>query len=118
MTKGENMTFAKKIAASAGAAGLERFFRLEFLRAFFGQLVAFAHQVNRNKPAADALARVSGQKDEEIRLGDREIFVHFPSGMGRSKLKIPAARTGTARNMNTASKLAAMAAELVTAPGG
>jgi uncharacterized protein (DUF1697 family) len=31
--------------------------------------------------------------------------------MGRSKLKIPAATRGTARNMNTVAKLAAMAAE-------
>jgi hypothetical protein len=29
---------------------------------------------------------------------------------GRSKLRIPAARDGTARNMNTVAKLAAMAA--------
>ena len=32
--------------------------------------------------------------------------------MGRSKLKIPAAKAGTARNINTVSKLADMAAEL------
>jgi len=32
--------------------------------------------------------------------------------MGTSKLKIPAAKIGTARNMNTIAKLAAMAAEI------
>jgi uncharacterized protein (DUF1697 family) len=32
--------------------------------------------------------------------------------MGTSKLKIPAAKTGTARNMNTVAKLADMAAKL------
>jgi uncharacterized protein (DUF1697 family) len=32
--------------------------------------------------------------------------------MGESKLKIPAAKNGTARNMNTIAKLAEMAAEL------
>jgi uncharacterized protein (DUF1697 family) len=63
------------------------------------------------KLIADALARLSGRKDEEIRLGEREIFVHFPSGMGRSKLKIPAARMGTARNTNTVAKLAEMASK-------
>jgi len=62
-------------------------------------------------PPADTLARVSGQLDEQIRLGEREIFVHYGSGMGRSKLKIPAARSGTARNMNTVAKLAEMAAK-------
>jgi uncharacterized protein (DUF1697 family) len=60
-------------------------------------------------PPADALTSVSGQQDEEVRLGKREIYVHYGSGMGRSKLKIPAAKTGTARNMNTIAKLAEMA---------
>jgi hypothetical protein len=32
--------------------------------------------------------------------------------MGRSKLRIPAAKAGTARNMNTIAKLAEMAAKL------
>tara|TARA_R110002072_G_scaffold148743_8_gene296290 strand:- start:7516 stop:8037 length:522 start_codon:yes stop_codon:yes gene_type:complete len=50
--------------------------------------------------------------DEEIRLGTREIYVHYPSGMGLSKLVIPAAASGTARNMNTIAKLADMAAAL------
>jgi len=63
------------------------------------------------RPPADALRHASGRVDEEIRLGRREIFVYYPHGMGRSKLRIPAARPGTARNMNTVAKLAAMAAE-------
>ena len=62
-------------------------------------------------PPPDALASVAGRADEELRLGAREIYVHYPSGMGRSKLRIPAARGGTARNMNTVAKLAAMAAQ-------
>jgi uncharacterized protein (DUF1697 family) len=62
-------------------------------------------------PPADALDHVSGQQDERMRLGDREIFVHYGSGMGRSKLKIPAAKSGTARNMNTVAKLAELAAK-------
>jgi uncharacterized protein (DUF1697 family) len=60
-------------------------------------------------PPADALDRVTGQNGEEMRLGDREIFIYYGSGMGRSKLKIPAAKTGTARNMNTVAKLAELA---------
>jgi uncharacterized protein (DUF1697 family) len=62
-------------------------------------------------PARDALDHVAGQSDEKMSLGDREIFVHYPSGMGRSKLKIPVAKTGTARNMNTVAKLAEMASK-------
>jgi uncharacterized protein (DUF1697 family) len=42
-------------------------------------------------------------------LGDREIFIHYGNGMGRSKLRIPAARLGTARNMNTVAKLVEIA---------
>lgn len=62
-------------------------------------------------PPADALSRVTGQANEELRLGAREIYVHYPDGIGRSKLRIPAADDGTARNMNTVARLAAMAAE-------
>jgi uncharacterized protein (DUF1697 family) len=50
--------------------------------------------------------------DEEIKLGKREIYVHYGKGMAKSKLVIPAALTGTARNMNTVATLAKMAAEL------
>jgi uncharacterized protein (DUF1697 family) len=64
------------------------------------------------KPAKDTLADVRGQKDEEIRLGRREIYVHYGDGMAQSKLVIPAARTGTARNINTVATLTRMAAEL------
>lgn len=63
-------------------------------------------------PPADALAGIRGQNKEEIRLGRREIYVHYGDGMGTSKLVIPAAKTGTARNMKTIATLAKMAAEL------
>jgi uncharacterized protein (DUF1697 family) len=62
-------------------------------------------------PAPAAMSQVSGQANEQLRLGAREIYVHYPDGIGRSKLRIPAARDGTARNMSTVAKLAAMAAE-------
>jgi uncharacterized protein (DUF1697 family) len=57
-------------------------------------------------PPADVLDSLSGQQTEEIALGTREIYVHYKDGIARSKLKIPAAGTGTARNMNTVAKLA------------
>src|ERR1700744_5618399 len=63
-------------------------------------------------PPKDTLATVRGRKDEEIKLGKREIYVHYGDGMGQSKLVIPAAKTGTARNMNTVATLAEMAAQL------
>jgi uncharacterized protein (DUF1697 family) len=63
-------------------------------------------------PPGSALEALSGRVDEEVALGRREIYVSYGSNMGRSKLKIPAAKNGTARNMNTVAKLAAMAAEI------
>ena len=62
-------------------------------------------------PPADTLAGIRGQKDEEIRLGRREIYIHYGEGMGQSKLVIAAAKAGTARNMNTVAVLAKMAGE-------
>ncbi|CAB3704446.1 DUF1697 domain-containing protein [Paraburkholderia rhynchosiae] len=62
-------------------------------------------------PPADALTHISGQREEEIALGAREIYVHYNDGMADTKLKIPAAKTGTARNMNTVAKLVEMAME-------
>jgi uncharacterized protein (DUF1697 family) len=61
---------------------------------------------------ADALGAVTGRINEQLSLGLREIYVYFPDGAGQSKLKIPAAKAGTARNMNTVAKLAEMAAGL------
>ena len=61
-------------------------------------------------PPANALEGVANQTTEELRLGKREIYGYYPDGQGQSKLRIPAAKTGTARNMNTVAKLAEMAA--------
>jgi uncharacterized protein (DUF1697 family) len=62
-------------------------------------------------PPADTVSQVKKLADERIALGTREIYVHYPSGQGRSKLSIPAAASGTARNMNTVAKLAKLAKE-------
>jgi uncharacterized protein (DUF1697 family) len=46
---------------------------------------------------------------EELAIRGRELFIHYPDGMGVSKLKVPALRkAGTGRNLNTVTKLAAM----------
>ncbi|WP_448189557.1 DUF1697 domain-containing protein [Azospirillum sp. sgz301742] len=63
-------------------------------------------------PAADALDTVTGVQGEELRAGEREIYVHYGDGMARSRLVVPAAKAGTARNMNTVATLAEMAARL------
>ena len=60
-------------------------------------------------PPADALKHATGRRNEQMALGVREIYVFYGDGMADSKLKIPAAKTGTARNMNTVAKLAEFA---------
>ena len=58
------------------------------------------------KGLLDGLA-ISGP--EEIKLAGREIYIHYPLGIGRSKLKLPAATpVGSARNLNTIAKLVDM----------
>lgn len=46
---------------------------------------------------------------ERIALVGRELFIHYPDGMGQSKLKVPFADQGTGRNLNTVRALLAMA---------
>lgn len=60
-------------------------------------------------PPVDFLEHVVAPDGEDVRAGVREIYVHYGEGMARSKLKVPAAKTGTARNINTVTRLAAMA---------
>lgn len=60
-------------------------------------------------PPATSLAEITGQAGEEVRFGSRELYVHYRDGIGKSKLRIPVAADGTARNMNTIAKLTALA---------
>ena len=61
-------------------------------------------------PSIGLLNDVIAPGGEQVRLGQREIYIYFPDGMGRTKLKIPNLdRPATARNINTVSKLVAMA---------
>jgi len=64
-----------------------------------------------DSPPTDFAAAATNVADERLALGTREIYVHYPSGQGQSKLRIPAAKDGTARNMNTVAKLAELARE-------
>ena len=71
------------------------------------------HIVFLSEPApADAIDKLVAPDGEEVRLAGSEIYIHFPNGSGRSKLKLPAAKAGTARNLNTVRKLAALALEM------
>ena len=65
-------------------------------------------------PPKDLLDTLRNKADDErVAIGPREVFVAYGErGIGRSRLRIPAAETGTARNMNTVAKLAELAREL------
>ena len=58
----------------------------------------------------DPLDGVTGIKNQQVRLGKRELFVLYPDGMANTRLPIPSEKHGTARNMNTVAKLVEMAA--------
>ena len=64
------------------------------------------------KPAPASLKDVVAPGGEELRAFGRHLFIHFPNGMGQSKLKLPFQKTGTARNLNTVRKLLALLDEL------
>ena len=68
------------------------------------------------RPPRGALDHATGRVDEDMRLGKQEIYVAYPNGMGRSKLRIPAAKMGTARNLNTVAALVEIACKEVTRP--
>jgi len=60
----------------------------------------------------DALDKMSAPDGEEAVVSGREIYVHYPIGSGKSKLKLSALKAGTSRNINTVRKLVEMAAAL------
>jgi uncharacterized protein (DUF1697 family) len=62
-------------------------------------------------PKRGALADLHIPGREQVKLAGREVFIHYPDGMGRSKLKLPFSKIGTGRNLNTVAKLAALASE-------
>ena len=67
-----------------------------------------------NEPPVDLLETARNKADDErIAAGAREVFVAYgEKGIGRSRLRIPDAEAGTARNMNSVAKLAALAREM------
>ena len=61
-------------------------------------------------PQPDPMARARNRVDEDLAPGRREIYLHTPSGIGRSRLRLPEMDAGTARNLNTVARLAALTA--------
>ncbi len=61
-------------------------------------------------PTAEMLAEATGVAGERMALGPRAIYVSYGEGIGKTRLKLPAVRLGTARNMNSVAKIAGMLA--------
>ena len=49
---------------------------------------------------------------ERLALGPRLIYVSYGDGIGKTKLKLPAVKRGTARNMNSVKRMADLLAEM------
>ena len=64
-------------------------------------------------PPANLLETVRNADGERIAPGTREVYVAYgEKGIGRSRVRIPAAEAGTARNMNTVDRLATLSMEI------
>jgi uncharacterized protein (DUF1697 family) len=63
-------------------------------------------------PTAKQVAAVVSPDGEQLKLAGHDLYVYFPSGLGRTKLKLPFAKAATTRNLNTVTKLASMARKL------
>ena len=62
------------------------------------------------EPVASMLAEARDVAGERMALGPRSIIVSYGEGIGKTRLKLPAVKAGTARNMNSVAKMAAMLA--------
>ncbi len=125
-----NLLFSSDLAEAEAQARIEA-----KLEAFFGKAVAvfvrtadelaataaanpftddkpsrvMAHFI-ASEPDAAMLAEARDVVGERMALGPRSIIVSYGEGIGKARLKLPAVKHGTARNMNSVAKIAAMLA--------
>ena len=68
-----------------------------------------AHFID-GKPVQAMIDEARDVKAERLALGPRLLFVSYGEGIGKSKLKLPAVKQGTARNMNSVARIAELLA--------
>ena len=61
-------------------------------------------------PAREMIEQARDVQGERLALGPRLIYVSYGEGIGKSKLKLPAIKQGTARNMNSVARMAELLA--------
>ena len=64
-----------------------------------------AHFIDE-KPVQAMLDEARDVEGERMALGPRLIYVSYGEGIGKTKLKLPAVKQGTARNMNSVARIA------------
>jgi uncharacterized protein (DUF1697 family) len=69
-----------------------------------------AHFIGED-PARAMLDEARDVAGERMALGPRLIYVSYGEGIGKTRLKLPAVKAGTARNMNSVARMATMLAE-------
>lgn len=69
----------------------------------------FAHFIDE-EPVRAMLDEARDVAGERLALGPRLIYVSYGEGIGKTKLKLPAVKQGTARNMNSVARMAELLA--------
>ena len=64
-----------------------------------------AHFIDE-KPAQSMIDEARDVQGERLALGPRLLYVSYGEGIGKTRLKLPAIKQGTARNMNSVAKIA------------
>jgi uncharacterized protein (DUF1697 family) len=59
-------------------------------------------------PTSAMLAEARDVVGERMALGPRMIYVSYGEGIGKSRLKLPAVKHGTARNLNSVARMAGL----------
>ena len=65
----------------------------------------YAHFIDES-PTQAMLDEARDVAGERMALGPRLLYVSYGEGIGRTRLKLPAVKQGTARNMNSVAKMA------------
>lgn len=69
----------------------------------------FAHFIDET-PVQQMLDEARDVSGERMALGPRLIYVSYGEGIGKTRLKLPAVKQGTARNMNSVARMAELLA--------
>lgn len=69
----------------------------------------FAYFID-DEPVQAMLDEARDVAGERLALGPRLIYVSYGEGIGKTRLKLPAVKRGTARNMNSVAKIAELLA--------